>query len=206
MRALGRRSISSFLRFVLDTAWWALAVSLGLLVILLVCSTFVELQGGNLTMSVPVAVQLDNPIHGVGGEPSAHFEKLRGDLRFPAKKGVFLSSSVTLVALMFGYLLWVVTQLRYVFRSLSQGSPFVLPNARRIRWVGFAVIFGEVGRAAIVYFWSYYTSLHFKADGLRFAASMDMSPITIVGGLAILVIAEVFQQGARLQEDQSLTI
>jgi len=133
MRALGRRSISSFLRFVLDTVWWAVAVSLGLLVALLVCSTFVELQGGNLTMSVPVAVQLDNPIHDVSGEPSAHFEKLRGDLRFPAKKGVFLSGSVTLVALMFGYLLWVVTQLRYVFRSLSQGSPFVLANARRIR-------------------------------------------------------------------------
>jgi hypothetical protein len=108
--------------------------------------------------------------------------------------------------LMFGYLLWVVTQLRYVFRSLSQGLPFVLANARRIRWVGFAVIFGEFGRAAIVYFWSYYTSLHFKVDGLRFAASVDMNPITIVGGLAILVIAEVFREGARLQEDQSLTI
>jgi Protein of unknown function (DUF2975) len=68
------------------------------------------------------------------------------------------------------------------------------------------VIFGEFGRAAIVYFWSYYTSLHFKVDGLRFAASVDMNPITIVGGLAILVIAEVFREGARLQEDQSLTI
>lgn len=33
-----------------------------------------------------------------------------------------------------------------------------------------------------------------------------MNLITIVSGLAILVIAEVFQEGARLQEDQSLTI
>jgi hypothetical protein len=48
--------------------------------------------------------------------------------------------------------------------------------------------------------------LHFTADGLRFAASADINPITIVGGLAILVIAEVFQQGAQLREDQSLTI
>jgi hypothetical protein len=206
MRALGKRSIASFVKSVLDTAWWVVAISLGLLVILLACSTFLELRGDNLTMSVPVAVQLDTPIHGVGGETTAHFEKLRGDLRFPAKKGAFLSGSVAVVVLMFGYLLWVVTQLRYVFRSLSQGLPFVLANARRIRWVGFAVIFGEFGRAAIVYFWSYYTSLHFKVGGLRFAASVDMNPITIVGGLAILVIAEVFREGARLQEDQSLTI
>jgi hypothetical protein len=33
-----------------------------------------------------------------------------------------------------------------------------------------------------------------------------MDPITIVSGLAILMIADVFQEGARLQEDQSLTI
>lgn len=202
----GKRSIASFVKFVLETAWWAVAIGLGLLVILLACSFFIEMDGGNLTMSLPVAVQVDAPIHGTGGETDAQFEKLRGNLRFPARKGAFLSGSVAVVALIFGYLLWIVTQLRHVFRSLSQRAPFVEGNARRIRWVGWAVIFGEVGRAAIVYFWSYYTSLHFTASGLRFAPSADMNPITIVSGLAILVIAEVFQEGARLQEDQSLTI
>ena len=206
MRVLGKRSIASFVKFILDTVWWAIAISLALLLILLACSTFLELRGNNLTMSVPVAVQLDNPIHSVGSEVSAHFEKLRGDLRFPARKGTFLFGSIALVVLMFGYVLWIVTQLRHVFRSLSQGSPFALANARRIRWVGFAVVFGEFGRTAIIYFWSYYTSLHFKADGLHFGAAVDINPITIVGGLAILAIAAVFQEGARLQEDQSLTI
>lgn len=206
MKALGKRSIASFVKFVLDTAWWVVAVGLVLLAILLAGSAFLDLRGGNLTMSLPVAVQLDAPIHSVGGETNAHFEKLRGNLRFPARKGAFLSGSVAVTVVALGYLLWIVTQLRYVFRSLSQGLPFVLANARRIRWVGLAVIFGEFGRAVIVYFWSYYTSLHFVADGLHFAASVDMNPITVVGGLAILVIAEVFREGARLQEDQSLTI
>jgi hypothetical protein len=72
--------------------------------------------------------------------------------------------------------------------------------------VGFTVIFGELARAALVYFWSYYTSLHFTANGLRFVASTDFNVITIVGGFAILVIAEVFREGTRLHEDQSLTI
>lgn len=206
MKALGKRSIASFIEVLLNVSWWLVAISLGLLVILLVCSTFVELRGDNLTMSLPVAVQLDASIHAVGGETNAHFEKLRGNLRFPARNGAFLSGSVAVVILIFGYLFWIVTQLRYVFRSLSQGLPFVLANARRIRWIGFAVIFGEFGRAAIIYFWSYYTSLHFTADGLRFAASADINPVTVVGGLAILVIAEVFRQGAQLQDEQSLTI
>jgi hypothetical protein len=206
MKALGKRSIASFVKTLLDMAWWIVGISLGLLVMLLVCSTFVELRGDNLTMSLPVAVQLDAPIHSAGGEPNAHFEKLQGNLRFPARKGTFLSGSVAVVVLMFGYVFWIVTQLRHVFRSLSDGLPFVVANARRIRWIGLAVIFGEFGRAAVVYFWSYYTSLHFIADGLRFAASVDVSPITVITGLAILVIAEVFQEGARLQEEQSLTI
>jgi hypothetical protein len=172
MRALGKRSIASFVKSVLDIAWWVVAVSFGLLAIVLACSNFVELRGDNLTMSLPVAVQLDAPIHGADSETSAHFEKLRGNLQFPAKKGAFFSGSMAVVVLMFGYVLWIVTQLRHVFRSLSHGLPFLLENARRIRWVGLAVIFGELGRAAIVYFWSYYTSMHFVADGLRFAPSV----------------------------------
>ena len=206
MNKSNKRSIASFVKLVLETAWWAVAIGLGLLVILLACSFFIEVRGNNLTMSLPVAVQMDVPIHGASGETDVQFEKLRGNLRFPVRKGAFFSASVAVVVLMFGYLLWMVTQLRYVFRSLSRRLPFVAENARRIRWVGLAVIFGELGRAAIVYFWSYYTSLHFTVRGLRFAASADMNPITIVSGLAILVIAEVFQQGARLQEDQALTI
>jgi hypothetical protein len=111
-----------------------------------------------------------------------------------------------LVVLLFGLLLWLLSQLRQIFRSLSRGLLFIPENARRIRWAGFTVIFGELARAALVYFWSYYTSLHFTANGLRFVASTDLNVITIVGGLAILVIAEVFREGTRLHEEQSLTI
>jgi hypothetical protein len=111
-----------------------------------------------------------------------------------------------LVLLLCGCLLWVLTQLRHIFRSLSRGVVFIPENARRIRWVGFAVIFGELARAGMVYFWSYYTSQHFTANGLRFVASTDFNGVTLGCGLAILVIAEVFREGTRLHEDQSLTI
>lgn len=206
MRALGKRSIATFVKSLLDITWWGIAIGLGLLATLLVFSVFLDLHGDNLTMSLPVAVQIDVPIRDTEGETSAHFEKLRGNLRFPAKQGAFLSGSMAVVVLLFANIFWIVTLLRGVFRSLSQGLPFVVANARRVRWVGLAVIFGEFARAGIVYFWSYYTSLRFMADGLRFAASVDINPITIIGGLALLVIAEVFREGAQLQEDQSLTI
>jgi hypothetical protein len=130
-------------------------------------------------------------------DTDARIEKVRGNLRFPVRSGAFLSGSMLLIVLLLGLLLWTLTQLRHIFRSLSRG---------RIRLVGFAVIFGELARAALVYFWSYYTSLHFTANGLRFVASTDFNLITLVAGFVILVIAEVFREGTRLQEDQSLTI
>src|SRR5688500_11288586 len=120
MKALGKRSIASFMMFILNTTWWLVAVSLGLLVVLFACSTFLDLSGDNLTMSLPVAVQLEAPIYGADGETNAHFEKLRGNLRFPVRRGALLSGSVAVIVLMFGYLLWIVTQLRHVFRTLSE--------------------------------------------------------------------------------------
>ena len=47
---------------------------------------------------------------------------------------------------------------------------------------------------------------HFSANGLRFDARPDLNILTIVHGLIILAIAEVFRTGTRLDEDQSLTI
>jgi hypothetical protein len=208
MKAVGERSIASFIRFVLGAAWWLVAVCLALLTGLLVLSLFVNLEGERLTMGLPVALELDAPVHDSGGSLHAdgRIEKLRGNLRFPIRQGAFLSVSMFLVVILLGMLLWVLTQLRQIFQSLSRGLLFIPENARRIRWVGFAVILGEFARAAVVYFWSYYTSQHFTANGLRFVAAIDFNASTIVDGLAILVIAEVFREGTRLHEDQSLTI
>lgn len=209
MKTLGERSIASFIRFVLDAAWWLGLVSLALFLALLVLRLSAINPGSvNLTMDLPVAVELTPPVHGNSGsiQTDARIEKLRGNLRFPVQNGAFLFGNVLLVILLLGFLLWALTQLRHIFRSLSRGLLFIPENARRIRWVGFAVIFGELARAAVVYFWSQYTSAHFTANGLRFVPSTDLNGIAIVSGLAILVIAEVFREGTKLHEDQSLTI
>jgi hypothetical protein len=208
MKALGERSIASFIRFVLDAAWWLAVVGLAFLAGLLVFSFGVNVEGGNLTMNLPVALDLNPPVH--GSSPSlqtdARIEKLRGNLRFPVRNGTFFSASMFLIVLLFGCFLWGLNQLRRVFRSLSRGLVFIPENTLRIRWLGLTIIFGELARAALVYFWSYYTSLHFTANGLRFVASIDFSGTTIIAGLSILVIAEVFREGTRLHEEQSLTI
>ena len=208
MKALGRGSIASFVKRVLDGAWWLVCIGLALLTVLLACSFFVELQGDNLTLSLPVALELRGAAHGVNSSvpTEAQIEKVRGNLKFPVRKGAFFSFSVFLVMLGFAFVLCVLSQLRCVFRALSAGTPFAGDNARRIRWVGFAVIAGELAQTGIVYFWSSYLSRHFTANGLDFVAVADFNVSALLTGLVILVISEVFREGARLQEEQSLTI
>lgn len=208
MKAIGERSISSLIGFSLDAAWYLVLICLTLLSVVLIAGFCVELEGKNLTMDLPVAVELNAPVHSGAAaiDTDARIGKLRGSLRFPVRNGAFFAGSMILILIFFGALLWALTQLRHIFRSLSRGLFFIPENARRIRWVGFTVIFGELARAALTYYWSYYTSLHFTANGLRFIASTDISGVTLVVGFAILVIAEVFREGARLQEDHSLTI
>lgn len=209
MKTLGEWSIASFIRFVLDATWWLVVISMALLSCAgLLAFGFSNNLGGNLTMDLPVAVEVTAPVHGSSAsiETNARIEKLRGNLRFPVRNDAFFSASMLLIVVFCGFLLWVLTLLRHIFRSLSQGRPFVPENARRLRWVGVSVVVCELARAALVYFWSYYTSLHFSANGLRFVPSTDLNGMTIISGFAILVIAEVFREGTRLQEDQSLTI
>ena len=110
------------------------------------------------------------------------------------------------VILMLAGALWVLHQLRAVFSTLRDGQPFVPANATRIRWIGWTVILGELTRAAVTYLTNTFAASHFSADGLRFTARADVNLFAIVNGLIILVLAEVFREGTRLDEDQSLTV
>jgi hypothetical protein len=203
----GDRAIASCIGLFVDAAWWLAVTGLALLTGLLLCSFFVDLEGKNLALDLPVTLELKAPIEGGASiVPVGRLERARANIRFPVHRGVFFSATMFFVVLLFGALLWGLTQLRRIFRSIRQGRVFVLDNARRIRWLGLTVVFGEFARAAIFYFWSYYTSVHFTANGLRFVAATDISAITVLGGCAILVIAQVFQEGIRLSEEQSLTI
>src|SRR5262245_6525121 len=135
MKAIGERSISSFIRFLLDAAWWMVVALLAMLATLLVLSFCVNLEGRNVTMDLPVAMKLDAPVDvsSASIQPDAKIGKLRGNLRFAVRGGAFLSVSILLIVLLFGVLLWLLTQLRHVFRSLSRGLLFVPENAQRIR-------------------------------------------------------------------------
>jgi len=218
MQILGRRSVASVLAILVNIACGVAALTLALTVVVIAVLPFVtgpvEVDAGWLVvgnrMTIPVSVTLDSGAHRLEapalGIARAELHDLAGALTFPVEFGFFFLANAALLLIVMSLALWVLIQLRAVLRTVRDGQPFVAPNATRVRRIGIAVIAGEVVRTAIVYAENRYAMTHFRADGLGFEAHVEPDVFAIVLGLIILVIAEVFRQGTRLDEDQSLTV
>jgi hypothetical protein len=107
---------------------------------------------------------------------------------------------------MVGLVLWILSELAALCRSVRDGQPFAAGNAMRIRRLALAVVLAEVARAVLVYAANAYVVAQFAADHLRFTARPRLQTFAIVSALILLVLAEVFRTGTQLDEDQSLTV
>lgn len=219
MRITGKRSVASLVTAALGAAWAIALLGLVLSVALLVLSPLLsgpaEVSAGWLSggtrMKIPVSFTVDTAAHAVTapslGIGDAQIQDAHGSLRFAtAPRGAFFFGNLGVLVVMFALGVWVIGQLRAVFRTVRDGQPFVAANAARLRWIACGVIAGEHARAALVYFENDYARSHFVAEGLRFDARMELNLFAIMAGLIILVIAEVFSAGTRLDEEQSLTV
>jgi hypothetical protein len=219
------RSPASFLIALLNVVRVALAIVLVVTVAIIGLALVADIRGleltvvppsfgvspeshNNWTLTIPVSVTMDG---GRIAAPSIGIERadiqgLHGSLRFPLQRGrVFLVNSLVLI-LVLAAALWLTTELQRVLRTVRDGKPFAPSNATRVRRIAWVLIAGEFGRATIVYLENSYAAAHFTAEGFRFTVRPDLSVAAIIEGLIILVIAEVFRAGTRLDEDQSLTV
>ena len=96
----------------------------------------------------------------------------------------------------FGVILYVIERLLELLRTLRLGSPFVKENADRFKRVGFALLFGEAAKIIIGI-----AALISDAD-----VDIDIELITFLSIAAVFVLAEVFSEGARMKEEQDLTV
>jgi hypothetical protein len=215
----------SFLIILLNVVRVAVAIVLVVAAAIIVLALFADIRGlelivvppsfgvspeshNNWTLTIPVSVAFDG---GRIAAPSIGIERadlqdLRGSLRFPLQRGLVFITNGLLLILAMGVGLWLTTQLQRVLRTVRDGKPFAPSNATRVRRIAWVLIAGEFVRAAIVYLENSYAATHFTAEGLRFTARPDLSLAAVIEGLIILVIAEVFRAGTRLDEDQSLTV
>ncbi|GAB4528762.1 MAG: DUF2975 domain-containing protein [Amphiplicatus sp.] len=96
----------------------------------------------------------------------------------------------------FGVMLYIVNRLLEILRTLRFGSPFVRENAVRFRRVGYALLLGEAAK----FFFGFLALV----TGAEIDIKIEL--IAWIGIAAVFVLAEVFHEGARMKEEQDLTV
>jgi hypothetical protein len=213
------RAVATGLTALFTVLWWWVLIASGLVgTLVLTGGVNVGVQigtngepnfvaGSQAQMVLPVAFELDAGAAQVtagNDHNSGAIEQANGLLRLatPDRPWIAMAAAAAVLALV----LWILAELAALCRSVRDGQPFAPGNVRRIRRLALAIALGEVSRAAIVYSAHAYVAAHFTADHLRFTASPHVDALAIVSALILLVLAEVFRTGARLDEDQSLTV
>ena len=177
MRALGRGSVSSFLKVILDVfnvvLWIGIAVAtLGAIVALLL-SFRPDIIASHIDID-----SID--VQGAWLGPAAAAFCLIGDL--------YLAGGII-----------VVTRLRAIFKTLIAGDPFHPENAARLRAIGGTLAILELGRYVVAA-----VTRVFLHGALHLGGGISFT--TWFAVLVIFVLAEVFREGARLRGEAELTI
>jgi hypothetical protein len=191
----------------INIGWYAAAGGLALAACLTIASLFIDLPTSQ--MDIPASFILDTQALRAAapsvGIQNAEFETVRcaGNVKFTPPSRAFVAAVGGSLTLFLALALWVFGQLRAVFRTLLDGHPFVAANAPRIRRIAYAMIGGELARSAVAYMGSHTV---FSAPGLHPDSRPDINVAVLLCGLIMLAIAEVFREGTRLDEEQSLTV
>lgn len=176
VRTLGPRSVSSFLKVFLDVGFVVFAISLiGMGVVALLS-----------------AIGMSNP------DFLAQWRYPWGDTvlaKTPRRAAQLLYVCIVLLGS-----LGMSSQLRKIFTTLVQGSPFVIENAKRLRLIGLILAIMEGSRFAIFALITF--GLHERS---RFVEpEINFTALFAIG--AMFVLAEVFELGVRMKKDLELTI
>jgi hypothetical protein len=175
-RALGPGSVSSFLKVILDVFYFVLWLFTALLALVILGLLLVSFN----PQVLPAAVLAN--VHILGRSPG------------PVAALLLIGTELNLIGL-----LVIVQRLRRIFGTLTAGDPFHPDNVRRLRVVALMLALLELGRygfAAIHRFLLHETP----------PPSDNFNPTAWFAVLVVMVLAEVFREGARLRREAELTI
>lgn len=203
MRILGERSLVSFLKLIIDVAYWIVVVAAVVLILAILPIAVLQPEGVNVEL--PARFELDSSVFEISSRQaearSIRIEEAEGNVvvqgvdTWEALQG-FAAGVVLLAVAVF-----VLHQFRGIFRSLKAGRPFAQANVRRIRVLGLTLMLGEVVRAAVVAWSSGRIGQSFTSQGIRFQPDFDPKETFIFAGLVVLVLAEVFREAAAMKRD-----
>ena len=116
--------------------------------------------------------------------------------------GMFFALGVVTAAFVF----FVLNHVKGILRLALAGTPFVRESARRVRTIGLAILGWAAYSTLVQAVFGMFMAGHLTWPGVPIRAKVSPSIETIIFGLLMLVLAEVFRYGLVLQEEHDLTV
>ena len=138
----------------------------------------------------------------VGGSGvDARIEDAGGNVRVTGPPSVAVVLTVVGVSCVMAVVMVVLHQLRRIFRRLVEGRPFLDENARRLRFIGLAVVGGELAWATLQFLVQRAVAERLSSAQITFHAVFAPRASLVLAGLALLIVAEIFREGIKMRVD-----
>ena len=198
MKALGRGSIASWLEIALHVIWVVLWIALiGVVVGAVAYGVIMALMAAGV-----IPATLFQGGHG-------HVAHGGADITYDIDKGmawqVLGPTFATAVVAVSGGLI-IVNRLRRLFASFRSAEPFRKQNATHLRVIWVTMLAIELSRYALLALTSLLIAAFGAPAGADFSFNFHVNLMTWMAILVLIVLAEVFREGARLREEQDLTV
>ncbi len=198
MPALGKGSIASFVKVALEIVWVVLWIAAGGVALGVVGygAALILIQIGVLPASLldvgaatvnfgPVTIQTDTDDQYV----------------LPIVAPALLAASVAV-----GGSLFIVLRLKRLFKNFTSGEPFSADNADHLRAIWIAMLVMELSRYVIAAAVLVLVGIFGRPNTTEVSIQAPINLMTWGAIFILIVLAEVFREGARLKEEQELTI
>lgn len=118
----------------------------------------------------------------------------------PVRTETFLGTTDLIYSTLLCLLALVIMSnaLLILYSTTKEESPFTIQNARRLKWIGWALIIFEPVHMTLSFLWGQALRAHYT--GAEITVNSGSSGLLIVVGLAVLCISMVFRYGVELQK------
>ena len=195
MQLLGKKSLASILLSLINIAFYLVIIGL----VVLIASIFYLGGADDLGSMAGTNLSLQGPGF------SVKFFNIESEMA--EKTGIsVLITQLTLALPVVILALFILYKLRFLLDSLKRKDPFSPENPRHIRHMGIGIIIAGIVNSLAEGIAAYQLAPLISEYFPHYSTNVSLDLTTIFFGLLVLILSEVFRQGAQLKKEQEYTV